>query len=481
MAARSPLALLTPCPSRRRERCIDCIGHALDLAGNNLAVNGLNSAGTIDNTAGGSVILSVGNNNASSTISGVVQNSGGNLTVDKTGAGTLTLSNVNNTYAGGTTINAGALNFAADGSLGAATGAVTFTSAGTLQATGNVALNAARSITITGNDTFSTQGNIFAVAGPISGTGSLTMAGGGTLVLGNTTNSYSGGTIVNGGNLNVAGDGALGAVNSSVTFMSAGTLQAGAAGVALNSARTITNAGGGLTLDNQGTNFSIASTIAGPGGLTVIGSGATTLSGPNTFGGAGQSIAVNKGTLVSADASALGSPANSVSVAAGATLSVSASANTGLAWAYYGSTAGNQATFTGPLTGIQSVVSNVTPTSVTNQTSLFSLPFATPNYVQAIGSGMIDITNSGSYTFVIGQQDDDAAIFVDGQTVVPGAPTTNGARGRRPGRGRLPFRPATTISPWPGIRALAARTSVSSGAVRTLAAERWLWPRRPRT
>ena len=126
-------------------------GATLDLAGNSLAINGLTSTGTIDNTGPAAGTLTVGYNNQSSQLFGVVQNTGGSLALYKLGVGTLVLANSNNSYAGGTTLNGGVLNIAADGALGAASGAVTFaSSAGTLQAAANLALNPARDITTNG-------------------------------------------------------------------------------------------------------------------------------------------------------------------------------------------------------------------------------------------------------------------------------------------------------------------------------------------
>jgi autotransporter-associated beta strand protein len=110
----------------------------LDLNGTNAAVNGLNSAGTVDNTSAISAsTLTIGNNNQSSSFSGVVQNSGGtNLALVKVGTGTLSLSGVN-TYAGGTTLNGGLLlgNNTAFG-----TGTITL-AGGTLENNGTVTLS----------------------------------------------------------------------------------------------------------------------------------------------------------------------------------------------------------------------------------------------------------------------------------------------------------------------------------------------------
>jgi|GEM_PF-3791557 len=76
-------------------------GAVLDLAGVTETINGLSGAGTVDNSSGAGW-LTVNTNGASSVFSGLLQNSGGTLTLDKRGGGTLTLTGPN-TYSGGTT------------------------------------------------------------------------------------------------------------------------------------------------------------------------------------------------------------------------------------------------------------------------------------------------------------------------------------------------------------------------------------------
>ncbi len=81
-----------------------------DLAGNATNINGLWGNGTADDSVGGGT-LTVGNNDATSTYSGTIQNSNstvGFLALDKVGSGTLTLTGTN-TYLGGTTANDGTL------------------------------------------------------------------------------------------------------------------------------------------------------------------------------------------------------------------------------------------------------------------------------------------------------------------------------------------------------------------------------------
>ena len=76
----------------------------LDINGFSPTINGLSGTGTVDNVAGGgSQTVTVGGNNATSSFSGVIQNTSGSIALTKIGSGTLTLSGAD-TYTGGTTI-----------------------------------------------------------------------------------------------------------------------------------------------------------------------------------------------------------------------------------------------------------------------------------------------------------------------------------------------------------------------------------------
>ena len=79
----------------------------LTLGGLSHTINGLSGSGTIDGVSG-TPTLTVGNNDATSSFSGVIKNTAGTLSVTKIGTGSLTLSGVN-TYSGATTLNAGTL------------------------------------------------------------------------------------------------------------------------------------------------------------------------------------------------------------------------------------------------------------------------------------------------------------------------------------------------------------------------------------
>jgi autotransporter-associated beta strand protein len=154
-------------------------GGLLDLSGQPATVGSLSGAGTVDNTAAASVMLTVGYNNSSSTFSGVLQNTGGSMSVTKVGSGNFTLGAANN-YSGTTNVQSGVLSL---GAIGAVTGPVSVTG-GTLDASalpqsiysvsigsfGSLNLAASNLITSTGNDAF---GGTLNILGFTSGTAEL--------------------------------------------------------------------------------------------------------------------------------------------------------------------------------------------------------------------------------------------------------------------------------------------------------------------
>jgi autotransporter-associated beta strand protein len=82
----------------------------LDLNGFAQSINGLSGTGIVDNTAAAATTLTLGGNDATMTFGGTFQDTGGALTLAKTGVGTLTLTAAN-TYAGATNVSAGTLAF----------------------------------------------------------------------------------------------------------------------------------------------------------------------------------------------------------------------------------------------------------------------------------------------------------------------------------------------------------------------------------
>jgi fibronectin-binding autotransporter adhesin len=166
------------------------VSNAIDLATNTLTFSGANNA----------------------TLSGIISSTGGGGILSKSGAGTLTL-NGDNTYTGGTTINAGTLTLGAAERL-ADTGAVTLADV----AGANLVLGGAETIgSLAGGGT--TGGNVnlggfgltvgdatsTTYAGVISGgAGTLTKQGAGTLTL-SGVNTYAGLTTLSAGGLILTG------------------------------------------------------------------------------------------------------------------------------------------------------------------------------------------------------------------------------------------------------------------------------------
>ncbi|WP_197433641.1 autotransporter domain-containing protein [Bradyrhizobium sp. CCH5-F6] len=159
----------------------------------------------------GAIELTVGSNNLSTGVSGVIAGIGGSLV--KTGTGTLILSGAN-TYTGGTTFASGAVSVSSDANLGDLAGILTF-KGGTLQISGTVFNTTARAV-ILGADggtlDIADAANNFVVSQGISGS-TLTKSGAGTLTLTGAA-SFSGATVSAG---TLAFDGNATAGNAAIT------------------------------------------------------------------------------------------------------------------------------------------------------------------------------------------------------------------------------------------------------------------------
>jgi autotransporter-associated beta strand protein len=105
------------------------------LNGYSDTINGLSGTGIVDGISG-TPTLTVGDNNATSSFSGVIKNTAGSLALIKTGSGTLTLSGTN-TYTGSTTINAGTLQAGSTGAFNNAGALIMSSGSGTLDLNGN--------------------------------------------------------------------------------------------------------------------------------------------------------------------------------------------------------------------------------------------------------------------------------------------------------------------------------------------------------
>ena len=139
--------------------------------------------------------LTVGGNNLSTTVTGVIADGGGfggsGASLVKTGTGTLTLSGAN-TYTGGTTISAGTLQVGNGGTSGSIVGNVADN--------GTLAFNRSDAVSF---------------GGVISGSGALQQNGTGTSIL-TAANTYTGGTTISAGTLRIGNGGTTGSIVGNV-------------------------------------------------------------------------------------------------------------------------------------------------------------------------------------------------------------------------------------------------------------------------
>jgi autotransporter-associated beta strand protein/T5SS/PEP-CTERM-associated repeat protein len=119
------------------------------------------------------------------------------------------------------------------------------------------------------------------LAANISGGGTLSKAGAGTLIL-SGANSYSGGTTVSGGLINFAAAGNFG---SGAIALNGGGLQWAAGNATDISARLAPLGAGGGIVDTNGNTVAFATALAGGGGLTKQGNGTLILSAANSYSG----------------------------------------------------------------------------------------------------------------------------------------------------------------------------------------------------
>ncbi|WP_348935427.1 autotransporter domain-containing protein [Aquabacter sp. CN5-332] len=235
----------------------------------------------------------------SATIAASIAGAGGLV---KTGAGTIVLSG-NNSYAGGTTINAGVLSVSSDANLGAASGGLTF-NGGTLATTAS--FTTSRSVTLNGTGALAVAGGTTLTAGgTISGPGGLAQTGPGTLIL-TGANSYAGGTTVSSGMLVLGSSTAAG---TGAVSLSGGTALGFASGISVANALVL---GGNVTFDLASGSAIASGSLSGSGNIAYTGGGLLTLTGDSSaFAGT---------TSVTGTLSVNGTLGGSVNVLSGGTL-----------------------------------------------------------------------------------------------------------------------------------------------------------------
>ncbi|MDA9150727.1 autotransporter domain-containing protein, partial [Candidatus Pelagibacter sp.] len=239
------------------------LDNSSNLTLSSLSGNSTSSSISLNNS-GSSQTLTIGDSN-NTTYAGRISDyamTNDYLTVEKVGTGTLTLTNNNGSWAGGSQISAGKIEIGNDGSLG--TGTITL-NGGTLSSNSTtartldeaIAISASSAlgdstntgkITLSGNTTFSGTNTLtansdielsgsvdlgsatqtFSVASGKSATlsgaissGAISKSGDGTLII-SADNDYASGTTVSAGTLRVSGSGDLG--TGSLTIGASGSL-----------------------------------------------------------------------------------------------------------------------------------------------------------------------------------------------------------------------------------------------------------------
>jgi autotransporter-associated beta strand protein len=182
-------------------------GATLDVNGFNDTIRGIAGAGTIDNTGASNAVLIIGANGASGSFSGVIQDTAGNLLLQKNGAGTNLLSNAASTWNGGLFINAGVIEFTNNHVFGS--GPVIVGAGGTLANLGSRSITNLLLGTNSGTATLNTSGGDLSLPGVVtfdgpefakSGANTLTIAPSAVVSLGTAS-----GFDLNGGNLLIDG------------------------------------------------------------------------------------------------------------------------------------------------------------------------------------------------------------------------------------------------------------------------------------
>jgi autotransporter-associated beta strand protein len=242
-----------------------------------------------------------------------------------------------NTYSGGTEVTGGRLYVSGDGTLGAATGAVTVNDAildlrnqqtriGAISITNNGFI-----LSGTGTGSLVNNGGDLQFGGgslevSLSGSGGMNVTGGGRIT---SSNSYTGVTTISGTSgwfgthtLHLVNPNALGEASGDLTI-SGGTVDL--QNNTITRSGNLTISGGTInsgTISKSGSNYDVQggvinAALAGTAGLTKSGAGNAAVYGSNSYGG---DTVINQGILVVGSAEGLGNAAAAVTVNSGGAL-----------------------------------------------------------------------------------------------------------------------------------------------------------------
>ena len=206
----------------------------LDTNGIPTYINGLSGGGMVNNSSATATTLTVGGNDQTNAFAGNITDTGGNLSLTKTGTGTQTLSGFNN-YAGVTTVNAGTLVYSGSSTLA---GGVTI-NGGAVIVSGSLG-GSAIAVSVTG--TLAGGANRTSTVGPVSVASNS--GGGGTLAPGGS----GGAGLASVGKLNV--NGALSLGSASTTGKAHFVLELGGSSAGVSYDQVSVQAGSTLTLSD---------------------------------------------------------------------------------------------------------------------------------------------------------------------------------------------------------------------------------------
>ena len=317
------------------------VSGTLDLNGTTQSVNTIAGSGIIDNTAAGTAQITVGHNDAPVTLNTLLQDSGGDLSLAKTGAGTLTLPSANS-FAGGLANNGtGNIVPRNDSAFGAGPvvmngGTIyptltsyTFPNALTLNSanlriggSGGKTITWSGPVTITGNSFIQCDGGTGGItlsggvnidggtlhsapngtsniiSAPISGTGTVMAASfsNGTLHL-NAANPFSGTYRSALGTLRINNPNALQNGTLDMNAADSGSVNLNnldAVIGALTGSRNLSLGSGTVSIGNNHADTTYSGVLGGTGSLVKTGNGTLTLSGTHTYSG---TTGISSGTL----------------------------------------------------------------------------------------------------------------------------------------------------------------------------------------
>ncbi|MEI6239407.1 MAG: autotransporter-associated beta strand repeat-containing protein [Planctomycetia bacterium] len=263
----------------------------------------------------GSFTISSNATLANGTLTAGTYSLGGGTISGNLGAGTVNVTaatTVNGSLAAGTVnVNSGTLALGSAGRL-TATPVVSGSAGGVLSLGGNeTAGSIAGSFGVTTNGGTLTAGgdnSSTTFAGVISGSGGLSKAGSGVLIV-SSSQTYTGDTTVSAGTLQIGSGAAAGGlagnvVNNATLAFSSSVAQSLAGSISGNGSVTKSGTGtlalagantfsGGLTINDGVVSVAAAANLSTSGSIAVNGGGRLTFAGSDTFGGAGQSLVLS--------------------------------------------------------------------------------------------------------------------------------------------------------------------------------------------